>query len=168
MALASTQIIASKLQLPQGKLQQSVRGLMLPGLLRCLVLTWSDKRGSLLKAAAENESWQAVVCLEGQQFLRSLFKIEAPLTVVDLPKAEVASYAELQSMTEKAQGINESLLVVCGSSSNKAEELWARQLGVWTYLPEANALEGLEMVFEEARKALAKQSTAYCEASTYQ
>ena len=114
-----------------------------------------------MQSAAENEAWQVVACGDVRQFVRHIFRLKTPLTVVDLPQLDAAGYAELCEATARAVEVSDALLVVCGTGENPAEEIWARQLGVWAYLPKATASEGLELVFREARKALAQQVTAY-------
>lgn len=115
----------------------------------------------MLRLAAENESWQAIVCCDVGQFMRGVFKLKVPLTFVDLPAPGDGIYADLREATERSREVSKSLLVVSVAQGNEADELWARQLGVWTHLPEATDPQGLEMVFREARKALARQAIAY-------
>lgn len=119
----------------------------------------------MLRLAAENEAWQAIVCCDAGQFMRNVFQLKAPLTIVDLPRPQDAGYEELREATERSREVSNSLLVVSVAQGNSADELWARQLGVWTHLPEATDPRGLEMVFCEARKAVARQATAYMESS---
>ena len=144
-------------------------GFVIPELLSCLVLSWSEKRAQLLQSVARDESWQAQVCGDVQEFLRSVFQLEVPLTIVDLPRRGAASYTELRDIASQTNSLKRSLLVVCGAASegDPIEEQWARQLGAWAYLPGVTDPSGLRLVFAEARKALAKQSTAYVEASGY-
>jgi len=130
-------------------------------LLSCLVLSWSEQRSQMLQSVASDESWQAEVCEDVQAFLRCIFQLDVPLTIVDLPCKAAASYAELREMAAQTCGLNRSLLVVCGASDDREEEQWARQLGVWAYLPDAADPSGMSLVFAEARKALAKRSIAY-------
>lgn len=165
MASASTHITQTGLE--QGANKAAYGTFALPDLLQCLVVSWSDQRSQLLQSVAEDESWQAKVCGDVQEFLRSVFQLDVPLTIVDLPPRGTATYANLREMATQTCGLNRSLLVVCGSENDSDEELWVRQLGAWAYLPAATDLSGLRMVFAEARKALAKQSTAYVEASEY-
>ncbi|MGI9427166.1 MAG: hypothetical protein ACR2NM_00800 [Bythopirellula sp.] len=141
----------------------------IPSMLNCLVLSWSEQRAQLLQSVAVDEAWQAKVCGDVQEFLRSVFQLDVPLTVVDLPRKGTASYAELREIATQTHGVNRSLLVVCGASTggDPDEEQWARELGAWAYLPGATDASGLRLVFAEARKALAKQSTAYVEANGY-
>ena len=143
--------------------------LSMPSMLNCLVLSWSQQRAQLLQSVAIDEAWQAKVCGDVQEFLRSVFQLDVPLTVVDLPRKGTASYTELREIATQTHGVNRSLLVVCGASTggDADEEQWARELGAWAYLPGVTEVSGWRLVFAEARKALAKQSTAYVEASGY-
>lgn len=167
MALASSRTTSTKLLLPEGERTPPLRSLTLPGMLQCLVMSWSELRTQLLRSAAENEDWQAVVCRDVNEFVRRVFQLNTPLTIVDLPKSDSTAYAGLCKAATRARDINDSLLVVCGTNGNTKEEVWARQLGAWTYLPAATDLAGLEMVFGEARKALARKSSAYVESDAY-
>lgn len=138
----------------------------IPDLLSCLVLSWSDQRAQLLQSVARDESWQSEVCGDVQDFLRSVFQLDVPLAIVDLPQRDATSYESLRQVAAHVCGLNRSLLLVCGSAELDAEEeLWARQLGAWAYLPDASSLSGLRLVFAEARKALAQKSSACVEAS---
>ncbi len=134
-----------------------------PGLLRCIIVSWSDQRADFFREAAERESWETIVCKDVGQFMRSIFQVKVPLTIVDLPEHEAEAYLELRQATERSREVSDSLLVVSVHQGNTADELWARQLGVWAHLPEASSPPGLEMIFREARKAVAKQATAYME-----
>jgi len=142
-----------------------------PGLLRCLLVSASKDRAELLRSAAEKTAWEAAVCNSTEQFLRELFKLKVPLTIIDLPVTGSSAYPAFREATGRVGEINDALVVVCGANghgSNGAgaeEESWARQLGVWAYLPCAEASDGLEMVFGQARQALAKQATGYLDSS---
>ena len=131
MTLASSRTTATNLQIPQGQQTVPVNKLVLPDLLRCVVVSWSELRGQLLQTAASEEEWQAEVCANVNHFIRRVFQTQVPLTIVDLPKSGVANYSELRTAAEKTCGVGDSLLMVCGSGDNQdtVEELWARQLG---------------------------------------
>lgn len=166
MASAFTHTTRSGLEQDLSR-QAALDAFVIPDLLGCLVLSWSEQRAQLLQSVALDETWQAKVCGDVQEFLRSIFQLDVPLTIVDLPKRECASYESLREMVTQTCGVNRSLMVVCGAESDSEEEQWAREMGVWAYLPGANSLSGLRLVFAEARKAVAKTSTAYVEASGY-
>lgn len=153
--------------MPEGKLEVPSGTLVLPDLLRCLVLTWSEGRADLLRSAARNESWQATVNIDVREFLRNVFLLRVPLTFVDMPDAERHEYPVWQSAAERAKDLSDSLVVVCGISGDVREEVWARQLGAWAYLPGDNGLNGLELIFGDARKAIANKALVCVELDGY-
>lgn len=157
----------ARLTLPEGKTNAPPRTLVLPDLLRCLVLTWSEGRAELLRSAASNESWQATVNIDVREFLRNLYVLRVPLTFVDLPDVDAKSYSLLKEAAQRTSELGNSLVVICGLGGNPAEEIWARQLGAWAYLPGDNGLAGLELVFGDARKAVANQALVNVELDGY-
>jgi len=51
-------------------------------------------------------------------------------------------------------------VVICGSADSVDEELWARQLGVWLYLPGVTEGDSLTSLCIEARRLHANASRA--------
>jgi hypothetical protein len=165
---SSLRTTSSDRVLPSGKVQIPVRVLAPPGLLRCLILSWSDQRAQRLKQAAERETWEVIACSGPGKFLQYVFREKVPLTLVDLPAVDGDSYSELKNVTVKAQEVSESLLVICGAKENEIEEKWARELGVWAYVSEASHPKDFDWLFVEARKALAQQVSARVDSSAIQ
>jgi hypothetical protein len=168
----SSQTPVARHTLPEDKSVVPVRTLVLPDLLRCLVLTWSEGRAELLRSAASNECWQATVNVDVREFLRNVFLLRVPLTFVDLPDEKYRNYPTLREAAERAKDLSDSLIVVCGMghgppTDRAAEELWARQLGAWAYLPGDNGLAGLELIFGDARKAVANKALTAVELDVY-
>ena len=163
VALTSSQTIVTKLTVPKGDKQVLQRAMAPPGLLRCLVVSWSEQRAELFRTAAESEAWQAIVCRDVGQFIRNVFREKVPLTIVDLPRSDMAGFEELRDAATRSREVSKSLLVVSVAQATVADELWARQLGVWAHLPEASHQDGLEMVFREARQAIARQAISHTE-----
>lgn len=145
---------------PKREVQAPVRVLAPPGLLRCLIFSWSDARAQRLQSAAEKEAWEATVCSNAGKFLKHVFLQKVPLTLVDLPQIDLSVYPQMRDATVKVCQVSDSLLILCGAKTNADEELWARQLGVWTYLPEVERPAELDWIFAEARKAIAQRATA--------
>ena len=127
-----------------------------PRLLRCLVVSASASRRRLIRAAAECQAWDAMVCRDAGEFLRAAFKRSMPLVIVDLPGEESPDYWALRDATSRVKQITSALVTVAGFGVHDGEELWARQLGVWSYLSEAHTQRGFEVIFSEARTALAR------------
>lgn len=127
-----------------------------PRLLRCLVVSSSAARRRLIRAAAERQAWDAIICRDAGEFLRAVFKRSVPLVLVDLPGEESADYWALRDAASQAKQISMGLLAVAGASASDGEELWARSMGAWSYLSEVHAQRGFEFMFSEARSALAR------------
>lgn len=128
-----------------------------PQLLRCLVVSLSADRRRLIRSAAEAQAWDAIICRDAGEFLRMAFKRSVPLILVDLPTQLSDSYHELKAATERVKEITDSLLLVAGATADGGEELWARCLGTWAYLSDANSQRGFEFVLEEARQVIDRQ-----------
>lgn len=168
MASASSRTTVSEHVLPVGKAETPIRVLAPPGLLRCLILSWSDQRAQRLQKAAEKEAWEVIVCSGARKFLQHVFRQKVPLTLVDLPQVEFENYKELRGATAKVREVSDSLLIICGAEENEREETWARELGVWAYVSDATQPADLNWVFVEARKALAQQASARVDSQTIQ
>jgi hypothetical protein len=117
-------------------------------------------RRRLIRAAAECQAWEALVCRDAGEFLRAAFKRSVPLIVVDLPAVESRDYWDLREATERAKSVSQALIVISGAGAADGEELWLRRLGAWSYLSEANSQRGFEFLFSEARTALARSEQA--------
>src|SRR5215207_6763012 len=76
-----------------------------PHLLRCLVVSTSAERRRLIRAAAEAQTWDAIVCRDAGEFLRVAFKRSVPLVLVDLPGERSAEYWELRDATDRAKQV---------------------------------------------------------------
>jgi hypothetical protein len=143
-----------------GKARAPVSVLAPPGLLRCLILSWSDQRAERLRQIAEREAWDTVVCGDTGKFLKHVFREKIPLTLIDLPEVDGNRYPAFQGVTAKLRDVSESLLIICGAEESVTEETWARELGVWAYVPDAAQLAELDWLFVEARKAVAQRASA--------
>jgi hypothetical protein len=115
-------------------------------LLHCGIISWQPRRGERLRVIAEQEIWQAVVCKDAKELRQCVFRDEIQLAIVDLPKISSAVYHSFREHTEwlsqlgtwngtNGNGTSGLLLVVCAAGESVQEEIWARQLGVWSYLP---------------------------------
>jgi hypothetical protein len=130
-----------------------------PHLLRCLVVSLSAERRRLIRAAAEAQAWDAIVCRDAGEFLREAFKRIMPLFVIDMPPEGSTGYWDLREAVDQASQANQSLLAVSGSSTRSGEEVWARSLGAWACLNDACTQRGFEVVLDEARSVVMQQSS---------
>lgn len=118
----------------------------------CLVFGPQPDRRQFFVQAARSAGWAAVECDHhrldaGPQLLGS-----QRLIVFDLETEDGATLTAIQGTAERAARQKGVLIVLCGNDGNVAEEIWARQLGVWLYLPGAVDDVDLADVFEEAAR----------------
>lgn len=166
MALSYSDARTKQLHTTPEASQVPIQRIAPPGLLQCLMLSWSDRRVRLIREAAESESWEAIVCADPMQFVRTLFQQSMPLALVDLPPAHLDAYQDFRNIAERVRDISKSLMIVSVAEGNATDEVWARQLGVWSYLPEMSQQKGWEVVFQDARQAVARQASVYLESNT--
>lgn len=149
----------SVLAAPQGEAARTGARAAPPHLLRCLVVSWSAERRRVIRAAAEAQAWDAILCRDAGEFLRVVFKRSMPLLMVDLPGECSSEYWELRRAADRAREIGPSLLFVAGASAEPGEELWARGLGAWAYVNELSGQRGFEFVLSEAREAVSRRAS---------
>lgn len=146
---------------------QPESAIALPDLLRCMVFSWSHERAELLQSIAESELWKTSTQVEANEFLRELFRRQFPLVFADMPETSFNLYEAMKCAVSRVADFGASQLVICGSETNAVEEIWARGLGAWAYLPGDSGPAGLEQIFRDARKSIANQATKYVELASF-
>lgn len=84
--------------------------------------------------------------------LRSVIDGDYQLVIVDIARPLGDRVSDTVEIAEEFAGRPGTLLVVCGSDDSVDEELWARQLGAWVYLPGVSGGDALMSLFAEARR----------------
>jgi hypothetical protein len=102
------------------------------GLYQCVVASASSQRRHLFERCAADAGWHTIVCGDGETALHCLNRMFVQLAIVDL---EGQPRGVFRSVIEKAAATAGLLLVLCGNEGDLSEEIWARQLGAWLYLP---------------------------------
>jgi hypothetical protein len=164
-------------------------------LMHCGIISWQPRRGERLRVIAEQEVWQAVVCKDAKELRQCVFRDKIQLAIVDLPQISSDIYDSFREQTEwlsqlgVRNGTSGPLLVVCAAGESVQEEIWARQLGVWSYLPLVkltiaklvdpalilldeqepldSSQDGLPLLFRGAREALSNTTRDFSEGSKY-
>ena len=77
---------------------------------------------------------------------------EYQLVIVDIAHPIGDRVNDSIEIAEEFAGRPGTLLVVCGSDDSVDEELWARQLGAWVYLPGVTSGDALVSLFSDARR----------------
>lgn len=157
--MATVHRTPSVLAAPQGEGARTGARAAPPHLLRCLVVSWSAERRRMIRAAAEAQAWDAILCRDAGEFLRVVFKRSVPLVMVDLPGKCSSEYWDLRRAADRVREACQSLLFVSGASAEPGEELWARSAGAWAYVNELSGQRGFEFVLSEAREAVSRRAS---------
>jgi len=128
---------------------RTVRG---PGLMKCLVVSGDAGLRSRLDAVTELSGWSACDAPSAAEDLGSLVDGDYQLVVVDIAHPLGDRVNDTVEIAEEFAGRPGTLLVVCGSEDNVDEELWARQMGAWVYLPGVSSGDAFVSLFAEARR----------------
>ena len=123
-----------------------------PGLFQCLVVSQDAVRCDMLRRSAEQSGWETVVCTEAGSAMCVALRTLLQLAIVDLESATGHRPAEFDPLLRELAETSDILLIACGNDGNIREEIWARQLGVWLYLPAVIDVDGMTTMCNEARQ----------------
>lgn len=101
---------------------------------QCLVVSASQSMRVLLSQSANVAGWDTVVCADHQNGLAAYNKTRFQMALIDLTGPAPAPRGT-RDLCQTLASQSNLLLAVCGNASDPQEEIWARQLGVWLYLP---------------------------------
>ncbi len=104
-------------------------------LFECLIVAHVDQRGGMLKQAALDGGWDPLVCRDAEVAAEQGARRRFRLALLDLQYAPGPAIPRLRRLSESLAGQAGPLVIVCGHENDPREEIWARQLGVWLYLP---------------------------------
>jgi hypothetical protein len=130
----------------------SARGGRGPGVIQALVVSGDRGLRNRLEAVSELSGWSACDVPADSAELGAAIEGDYQLVVVDIANPVGDRVNDSIEVAEEFAGRPGSLLVICGSEDNVDEELWARQLGVWVYLPGVSSGDALVSLFSDARR----------------
>jgi DNA-binding response OmpR family regulator len=128
---------------------RTVRG---PGLMKCLVLSGNRGLRNRLDAVTELSGWSACDAPEDAADLQAVVDGDYQLVIADIAKPLGDRVNDTVEIAEEFASRPGTLLVVCGSEDSVDEELWARQMGAWVYLPGVSGGDALVSLFADARR----------------
>lgn len=126
------------------------------GLLHCLVVSGEADRREAFSLAAVQGGWKSVPCSDVPSAEACFHRMFLQLAVIDLQKADDEPREHLEKLVEVLARSGNMLLVVCGDEGNLEQEIWARQAGVWMYVPGIDDGSELKTLLSEAH-CLAQQ-----------
>lgn len=130
----------------------AARSVRTPGLMKCLVLSGDRGLRNRLDAVTELSGWSACDAPADAADLHAMVDGDYQLVVVDIAHPLGDRVNDSVEIAEEFAGRPGTLLVVCGSEDSADEELWARQMGAWVYLPGATGGDALVSMFADARR----------------
>lgn len=124
---------------PRARMVPSQKPLSAIGEFRCLVVSQTELRRAMLARGAERAGWETVVCESVEAGWRACQRERFEMAVVDFTgldrDLDAESVRQLRELTDQLATQRNILLMLCGNEGDALEEVWARQLGVWLYLP---------------------------------
>lgn len=127
--------------------------------LRCLVLSSDFGRRELLARAAAQAGWHVAEVEDADQAWKALGGAAFHLAVIDLQGNCPWRHQEARGLCEQLATHHQRLLWVCGDAADPLEEIWARRLGTWMYVPGLSdevPSEELGAVYDQAREVLGR------------
>ena len=152
MMMVAAAGITSEVFAPEFTTRMLPRSTRRTGLLDCLVVTGDSSRRRRFEAAAELAGWLECASPETSGELRQAIDRDFQLVIVDVASPLGDRVADMLEVAEEMAARPGTLLVICGSEDNVDEELWARQLGAWLYLPGVCDGDSLTSLCVEARR----------------
>lgn len=121
--------------------------------LQCLVVSTADSRRDMLSASAAGAGWTTVVCADAGRAHVAVRRLTFQFALIDLGCRNTTppGFAELCQTIAAARGI---LLCVCGHENQPQEEIWARQMGSWLYLPGVHDQADVSSLCTQAREVV--------------
>ena len=129
---------------------------------QCLIASVIQARREMLSEAAAQAGWETVVCADAQNATAAARRVKFQMAWIDLDHhgRTPSGYRNLCQTLAAMPGM---LLAVCGHESDPQEEIWARQLGVWLYLPGVSIdhVDEISLLCEQAQQIANKSKAAY-------
>jgi len=144
--------ITSEAVKPPGGVAANARTVRGPGLLKCLVLSGSPALRNRLDSAMELSGWSACDAPESGADLQAVIDGDYQLVIADIAHPLGDRVSDTVEISEELASRPGTLLVVCGSEGSVDEELWARQMGAWVYLPGVSGGDALVSLLTDARR----------------
>lgn len=118
----------------------------------CLIVSGDPAKRDRLTAAASLAGWENCTRPANRFELREAADGDFLIALIDICSPLGDRVSDTVEIAEELAARPETLTVISGSEGNVDEELWARQLGVWLYLPGCSHGDSLTSLFVEARR----------------
>ncbi len=140
----------------QPRLDRAAQQATAQATLECLIVSTNTRRRELLSRAAVANGWTTVVCGDADSARQLASRIVLKLAIVDVERTSPAESDKLRELSAELVRSGGPLLVVCGADGDVQQEIWARQLGAWLYLPGIAVADAMALLCNEARQVIEK------------
>jgi hypothetical protein len=123
----------------------------------CLVISPDALRTKMFSLAVARTGWTPLTSTDWLGTQRQLASGVVYLAIVDIASKTKCLPDDRRCIVEWLTTQYGVLTVVCGRSGQPAEEIWAREQGVWAYLPGVAPEADLNHLLLGAKQLLAKQ-----------
>ena len=144
--------ITSEVFAPEATSGMLPRSTRRTAMLDCPVVSGDSARRRRFEAAVELAGWLECASPETSGEIRQAIDRDFQLVIVDIASPLGDRVSDSVEIAEEMAARPGTLLVICGSEDNVDEELWARQLGAWLYLPGVCDGDSLTSLCVEARR----------------
>ena len=142
---------------PQADLGRFVRRSPATSLFQCLIYSPVERRAHAWQRAARSSGWEPVVCDRPEIAAEYAVRNRLLFSILDLEALPESTTPLARSLCESWVGQGGPLIVVCGNEEDPLEEIWARSLGVWLYLPGVDETCDRDSLCNEARALVAER-----------
>jgi hypothetical protein len=118
----------------------------------CLVISPDALRRMMFGQSAERSGWEQIVCADAASALEHLESGNVGMVLIDTSSTGDTSVEARRWLVEQLAGRKDVLTAVCGRTSDTEDEIWARQLGVWMYLPGVAPESDLDPILTAGRE----------------
>lgn len=122
---------------------------------KCLLVSSDSKVLDGMGRAAVMAGWDCFPCSSPEESLRQAFLERYSLGIVDVEPAE--HRRELKDLFRLLGDSASGLVIACDRSGDAATELWARESGVWLYVPGVADWSELSTACFEAKRVFEKR-----------
>lgn len=88
-----------------------------------------------MSRAAQEGGWQPTWCCHVENARELAERRRLQLAIIDMEDALGAVHSAICQLSERLAARDGPLMMICGNEDNPTEEIWARELGAWLYLP---------------------------------
>ncbi|MBN1851372.1 MAG: hypothetical protein JW829_01560 [Pirellulales bacterium] len=123
---------------------------------RCLIASNNAPHVSMFSRAATEQGWEPVICHDAKTAAREAICQQIQMAVIDVAQNGTVPDNQFREIAERLVSEKNALVMICGSEDNPEEEIWARQIGAWLYLPGVDEETDIAMLCGESKNIVEK------------